>query len=314
MDLIRYRLNEKDSLIQVLSDQTYHLKTNNEILSTTLDANGNIFDGLSTYFTIISILLSIIVVAIPILNYFIVLKPNKETIKRLENLEIEIPQKIENDFGKYLEGFEKRKAKSLIKSLTDPSNLKQVVNFFFLSTFSDFDDEDQNIVVSFLENNREIEESDRRILTYILSYRVSLISESFFKKVIENMDPLDYIYAIEYLTDNTPEKYIKFWELVITASPKGHHILLDIFNHLLRNYVGSPVDKKSPDKVTFGKKTIELFFDNEAICNAIENQKLSKHKVINGTILGWNPFIKDTTYYKRFFNENGKMHDHLLIG
>lgn len=309
LDLINKRISEKDSVIKVLTEQSSALKTNNEILSTTLDANGNIFDGLSTYFTLISILVSIIVIAIPVLNYFLVLKPNKDALAKLEKLETDIPKKVEEDFGIYLEGFEKRKAKKLIQSLADPTNLNQVINFFFLSSFSDFDDDDQNSVVAFLTANKEIESTDRMVLNSILKSRHSLITESYYKSVLETGDKNDYQYALEYLVDNNPEKHLKYWELIITASPKGHEILLDIFKHLRDEFVGNPfTDKKAPDKKHFGETTIKMFFNNEAICNAVENKTLPRHREdeININVINWHKYIKDTLYFTKYLDDNGR--------
>lgn len=306
LDLIGKRLSEKDSIIKVLTDQSSALITKNEILSTTLDANGNIFDGLSTYFTLISILVSIIVIAIPFLNYFLVLKPNREALAKLEKLETDIPKKVEEDFGIYLEGFEKRKAKKLIQSLDDPTNLSQVMNFFFLSSYSDFDDDDQNRVVAFLEANKEIEYTDRMILNSILRTRPSLITESYYKKVLENGEKNDYEYAVEYLVEDNPEKHLKYWELIITASPKGHEILLDIFKHLLNEFVGNQLDKKTAEKKAFGEATIKLFFDSEAICNAVETKELPRHREneININVINSNKFIKDTRYFAKYLDDN----------
>lgn len=298
------KIIEKDSLIAIITDQTRVIKSNNEILTQTLDANDKIFSGLSTYFSVISILVSIIVIAIPVLNYFLVLRPNQDTIKKLENLEQELPNKIDKDFGNYLENFEKRKAKSLIENLNNET-IDNFTNYFFLSDFSDFDDEDQNKIIEFLKKNPELESTDRLIIHAPLRRKPSLISESFYKDEIINEDKNNYKYAIEYLLNNEPEKNIKFWETIILASENGHTILMDIFEHLYKTYLGSPFDKKTTEKKKLGESVVKLFFNNETICKAVEQKPLPekfKHSDnINANVINWNPFLEDTLYIKNNF-------------
>lgn len=296
---------EKDSLTSILIKQSETIKTNNEVLTNALNTNSNIFTGLSTYFTLIAILVSIIVIALPLVNYFFVLKPNKESLDKLEKIEIDLPKKIESEFGDYLNGFEKRKAKQLIKSLEDIKNLSHVVNFFFLSSFSDFDDEDQLRIVSFLKENKEIESMDRRILNSILQARPSLISENYYKSVIQDDEVLDNKEAIEYLIDNNAESNIRFWEIIISASENGHKILLDIFNHIYEYYLGNPFDKKTPEKKEVGESLTKLFFNNKTICDSVEQKSLpNKYKNtgdININTINWNSFLEDTLYIKNNF-------------
>lgn len=296
---------EKDSLTSILIKQSETIKTNNEVLTNALNANSNIFTGLSTYFTLIAILVSIIVIALPLLNYFFVLKPNKESLDKLEKIEIDLPKKIESEFGDYLNGFEKRKAKQLIKSLEDIKNLSPVVNFFFLSSFSDFDDEDQLRIISFLKENKEIESMDRSILNSILQARPSLISENYYKSVIQDGEALDNKEAIEYLIKNNAKSNIRFWEIIISASENGHEILLDIFNHISKYYLGNPFDKKTPEKKELGESLTKLFFNNKTICDGVEQKSLpNKYKNtgdININTINWNSFLEDTLYIKNNF-------------
>jgi len=291
---------KKDSTINKLEDKIELEKNKNVMLSTALEVNNNIFGGLSTYFTIISILLSIIVIAIPVVNYFLVLKPNKEVLSKLEKLEIEIPQKIETDFGVYMSEFEKRKAKQLIKTLDDNPNLSDIVNFFFLSSFSDFDDEDQTTVIKFLKKKNDIDDTHRLILNSILKSKPSIIAESFYKNMLEIEDKDQYKSAIEYLTDEEPEKNIKFFELLIKGSDKSHEILMDIFDHIYNHYLGTPFGSTTNQKKKTGEEKAILFLNNEIICNAVKDYEYPKHisEKININVANWNPFIKETLYYK----------------
>lgn len=304
------KITERDSLVNIILKQSESLKANNELLTNTLNANGNIFGGLSTYFTLISILISIIVIALPLINFFFVLKPSKESLLRLEKLEIDLPKKLEAEFGQYLESFEKRKAKQLINSLSNPSNLNQVVNFFFLSSFSDFDDEDQRTVIKFLQENKEIESMDRTVLNSILKARPSLIAENYYKSIIQNEEKEDFETAIDYLISNNPEQNIRFWEIIIKASENGHNILMDIFRNIFTSYLGNPFDKKSPDKKSLGETLVKLFFNNQIICDAVETKDLSEHFKMSGDInvntINWNPFLESTIYIKKHFEQKSR--------
>lgn len=301
-----------DSIQKALKEQLATLKTQNDILSTALEASGTIFDGVSTYFTIVSILLSIIVVAVPVVNYFLVLKPNRETISKLEHLETEIPRKIEADFGIYLAGFEKRKVKQLINFLDEPDKLRDLLNFLFLSTYDDFDEEDQIKMIAYLEKEHETEDIDRRILNKVLSYKPSPISENYYRRVLEvgNQHP-DYQFALEYLIDNTPEKFLPFWEMVIPASPSGHEILLDVFAYLRETYLGNDLDTKMYEKRSFGEATVKLFFNSRKICDAIalkEELPYQRKMEMNMNVVTRYEFLKDTLYINTYYdNQSGNL-------
>ncbi len=106
------------------------VKQENKIYKTAIETDNNIFGGLSTYFTLISILLSIIVIAIPVINYFLVLKPNSESKEKIESLEKTVLEKIEKNFETYFEDLKKNKKRKILSFLDDRSKSSQVTNFF----------------------------------------------------------------------------------------------------------------------------------------------------------------------------------------
>lgn len=301
LEIIKSIPKNNDSIVHSLQKKIYILENKNELLTTAIDVNNNIFGGLSTYFTVISILLSIIVIAIPVINYFLVLKPNRAVLSKLSKLENDFPKKLEADFGMYMSGFEKRKAKQLIETLNDKPNLSEIFNFFFISSFSDFDDYDIKTVVKFLQDQHDIDNMYRSVLNSILKSKPSATAESFYKNILESGSKDDYSHALEYLIDNDLKRNIKFFELLFKGSQKPHELLFDIFDHIYNRYLGSPFNKSTAEKKLQGEEKACLFLNNEDISTLALSQEIPKlvSDKININVVNWHPFIKETYYHKK---------------
>ena len=299
---MKFNQTEKDSLIKILNEQSKTLKTSNDILNTTLNTNTNIFNGLSTYFTIISILLSIIIVAIPIVNYFLVLRPNQESLEKLKKLEVEIPEKIENNFDRYMSGFEKRKVKQQLSDLRNEYSMTQLSNHLTLYGSLVIDTEDLNNITSFLSLNQDENLPTRSSLNDILKSQNSLISEYFYKGVLEKEVKLDYKDALEFLIENNFENNLKFIELIIAGRLDGHEILLDIYHYLRDKYVFVRDPQKN------GLKKFLLLFNNEKICESVRRKTLPnsrKDDIDEWMIEEFYPRLQETLYFKQNFDDNG---------
>jgi hypothetical protein len=292
-----------DSVIDALSKKNKLLESQNELITTALNVNSSVFSGISTYFAVISILLTIIVVILPLVNYFFVLKPSEKAMRKVAVLEGELLSRVENNFEDYLLKIEHKKAKDLIRSLdTGPQAITAFANFFLLRSYSDFDVEDQNTVINFLEKKYEIEVINRLTLHNVLTSNPSRSCEAFYKKVLETGDKPNHEYAINYLVDNHPEDNIAFFELIIVNSPDGHKILREIIRHIEDDYIGSPMGSlKISETRAIGEQKIKLFLDNTKICDSVENKKADyHHQNISFMSFAQNAFIKETYYFKKY--------------
>jgi hypothetical protein len=297
-----------DTLHQSTSSPTINsIEQQNALLNTALNVNSNLFGGISTYFTVVSILLTIIVVILPLVNYFFVLKPSEKAMKKVAGLESELLEKIETNFEEYMVKIEHKKAKVLIRALaTGPDALIPFVNFFFLREYSDFDDEDQNIMIDFLEKQYEVDHLNLISLHIKLGSRPSRSCEAYYKKIIETADKKNWDFALQYLINNEPEKNINFFEVNIVQSPDGHKILSQIVDYIQEEYIGSRLTNLTvSEKRKLGEEKFRLFMDNERICDSVENKELHMgHKRINFALFPENKFIKDTYYYKKYNQRN----------
>ena len=308
VSIIQEKLKLQDSIIGSLNDSNASIKKENELLVSALDVNTNIFNGLSTYFTIIAILISIIVLAIPLVNYFLVLKPNREAIDRMNKLEKSVPEKIETEFCDYMKGFEKKKAKEMIQSLSDPNNLPTVVDFFFLSSYSDFDHDDVSLVVDFLEKNKSVSDFNRSMLHSIIRTTPNVTTDLYYKRIVENSDRLNIEYAWKYFLADF-EKSFDYVENVIIQDEHGHDLLLDLFKIVIDDYVGDPyLQIKTDASKEKGKAILLLLFNSEKICHSIGNYLLDspRQNDITGSHISFNEFLKETLYIKSFYDENGR--------
>ncbi len=283
------------------------LKSKVDIYQSTLETDDIIFGGISTYFTIIAILLSIIVIAIPIINYFLVLKPNKQTLDKVEKLESEVLTKIEKNFENYLNNLEKTKSKKIIAMLNDRANLSKVVNYFFLKEADFLEDEDIAIVIKFLEENDDIEEMNKITLHSIVSNHTSILSEKYYKSIFEKEDKINQKYAIDYLIENNLPSHIDYIETVIKASDEGHELLTNFFFHIKQKFLGNFKDKKSPEKMELGQEYTKLLFNSDKILESIKGTELPKGMLsdsrININVINQDKFIRETEYYKTFLKK-----------
>lgn len=293
---------QQDSILKSLNLAVIETKSKVDIYQSALDTDDTMFDGMSTYFTIISILLSIIVIAIPLVNYFLVIKPNAESKKKLESLEQEVIDKIENNFENYFDNLSIKKNKKMISLLDDRSKLSKVTDYFFVNDYEGLGQEDIEKVIKFLENNEDIESSDKLVLNSLVINSKYLISEKYYKSIFEKEDKNNFKYAIEYLVENDFPSHIDYISIIIKSYNDGHSLLLLFFDYIQETYIGTYLNKKLPEKKAKGEEYSILLFDNDKIMNAIKDKEVPKgifgdeHK-ININRLNGNPFLRNTKYY-----------------
>lgn len=297
-----------DSTLAVIIQRQNLLKQENDIFKTTIDANTNIFNGISTFFTIISILLTIIVIAIPMINYFLVIKPNQKIVEKVKNLETDILKTMEGNFESYFEKLRRQKTTKVLSLLDDRLKLSEVTNYFLLNDSDNLEEADIAKIIAFLKANTDIEEADVSILNSIVIERGLLIAEKYYKTIFEEDDQKRFKFAIKYLVGNDFETHIPYIEKIIKASDKGHYLLIWFFDYIQEKYLGNWMDKKLVEKKEIGIKYSKLLFDNENILKAIKDKEvprshgLEEHP-ININRLNANQFLRETRYYTVYLEE-----------
>ncbi|OXB03821.1 hypothetical protein B0A81_17625 [Flavobacterium plurextorum] len=308
---LKNKFNSIDSIIKIIDKKQAYLNQENALYKTNIDSNTNIFNGISTFFTIISILLTIIVVAIPLINYFLVLKPNQKIVEKVENLETEVLKTMEGNFEAYFEKLRRQKTTKVLNLLDDRLKLGQVTNYFLLNDSDNLEEKDISKIIDFLKTNKDIEKADASILNSLVIYSRFLIVEKYYKSIFETDEIKSFEFAIEYLVENDFENHIPYIEKIIKANDKGHHLLIKFFNYIQEKFIGNFVNRKVSEKVEIGIKYAKLLFDNEKILNAIEKQEIPKtfgfeEHPININRLNDNKYLRDTKYYKVYLEQMDK--------
>lgn len=306
--LIQNEKRVQDSLLNLVILETQKNKKEIDIYQAALVTDDIIFGGLSTYFTLISILLSILVVAIPLINYFLVLKPNRELKKNLESLEGKVLNKIEDNFETYFKELKKKRNQKMINLLDDRSRLGEVTEYFFIGDTENLDKEGIKKVIAFLEENDDIENRDKDILNSLVINSRFLVAEKYYKSVFEKEKKKNYKYAIEYLIENNFESHIDYLTMVIKADDNGHDLLLDFYFFISDKYIGDFWENiKSPEKKEKGIKYAKLLLDNDLLLSCIRGMPIPKGDISGGRInsnrILDNPFLRETKYYDIYLKD-----------
>ncbi len=305
------RIVEQDSLLKEIKNEFGQLKRENEMSKTALELNSNTFGTISTYFSVIAILLSIIFIAIPIINYFLVLKPNQKIVSKVENLETEVLEKIEGNFENYFENLRKKKTQSIISLLDDRMRISEVTNYFLINDSDNLEEKDIIKLINFVNDNPDIESFDASILNSTIIHSGFNIVEKHYKSIFEIEDEENYEYGIKYLVAENFSEHINYIQKIITANKKGHHLLIDFYKHISETYLGHWDDKKAPEKREIGISYVKLLFDNDKVLEGIKDDEipktfgLEKHP-ININVINQNPFLRETKYYEIYLKEEDK--------
>jgi hypothetical protein len=255
--------------------------------------------------------LTIIVVAIPLINYFLVLKPNQKILEKVENIETEVVKTMESNFETYFEKLRRQKTTKILNLLDNKLKISEVTSYFLLNDSDNLVEADISKIIAFLNSNMDIEKGDAIILNSIIIGSEFLVVEKYYKSIFEIDDEKRIEFAIEYLVENDFETHISYIEKMIKASDKGHHLLIRFFDYIQEKYLGNWMDKKVAEKKEIGIKYSKVLFDNENILNAIKGKEIPKTfghvgHPININILNHNKFIRETKYYKIYLEADDK--------
>lgn len=313
IEQLKNRQNITDSILTLATERQNNLKQENDLFKATIDTNSNIFTGISTFFTIVSILLTIIVVAIPLISYFLVIKPNQKVIEKVESLESEVLKTMEKNFESYFEKLRKQKTTKVLGLLGDRLKLSEVTSYFLLNNSDNLEEADIMKIIEFLTVNKDIEETDASILNSVVISTNFFVAEKYYKSIFEKDEEKNFNYAVEYLVENDFEAHIPYIEKIIKANEKGHHLLIKFFDCIQQKFIGNWADKRLLEKREIGVKYAKLLFDNDNIIKAIESKEVPNsgfrgEHPININRLNDNKYLRETKYYKIYLESMDKKH------
>lgn len=286
------------------------LKSKNESLEISLKSNNYVFNGISSFLTAITIILAILsillVIFIPLLNYFLVIKPSKEMKNKIENIEQNLMSDIERKFEYFYQNFEKKKIKKLFEKLNKRMDYSALISFIHQTNYSDFDDDDQRIVIGFLKKNIELELYNLDPINSILISKPSDMATLFYKETFESKNNINHKYAIKYLVDND---FFSFLKKEITNSNYGSDYMIHVFEYISNTFLSSYNTTKQKE---IGQNLIEKYLNDKDICESLKPKKHSFKKdnifnilftIYETPFYEQNPFIKNTCYYKLFLKD-----------
>jgi hypothetical protein len=305
-----------DSLMRSIQGEFQALKKENELYRVSLDVNANLFGGISTYFAIVAILLSVIVIAIPLVSYFMVYKPNEQLVAKVEGLEGEVLSKIEQNFENYFANLRRLQTQKMLAQLDDPLKVSEVAGYFLLNSSATLEEAEIAKLIAFLKDDNDAEKADLSILNSLIIGSESPAAEKYYKSVFEADDEKNYKYAIEYLVDNNFPVHINYVEKIIAATSESHVLLLDFFDYIAQRYLGNWGDKKAPEKKAIGIRYVKLLFDSDKIMKAIEGEPTpSRYKDprmglrMDINVILSHPFLRETKYYALYLQQTDEKHN-----
>jgi len=294
--LIQNSIKGMSNKLETTSSTIKDVKSENELFKSALETDDVIFGGISTYFTIIAILLSIIMVFVPIVNYFLVLKPNEEVLEKIDILEKSILDKIGEDFFEYFESARSKLAKKYITLLQDNSRIDEVYDFFLKNTDVALDVGDTDCFIDFLNRDEDIEQGYEWIFHDILTKIKSERIEKYYKSIIENEDKDRQRYAIQYLIEHDFRENINYVRKMIVSNTYSHDLVISFFEQIEDHFLGSNVEYKSDDKRKMGVEYVKLLFDDKTIIDALGEGYQNR---LNPGTIDYNSFLQDTLYCKK---------------
>jgi hypothetical protein len=259
----------RDSLAKLnsnISNLTERQTWKNEILeerlkqaSDTIANQNSLFDGFGVLYAIITIVITLIAIALPILTYQFGIKPSQKALKEFE-------ANSEKKFETYLNKTRNKQIEQAIENIKSQNQeLKNnAVSFLSLTQHQGFTDQQLYRIYVLLKSN-EIDQMTKGTIAYTISNRKSDYATDYFTEALKDPMNINVKYAaIRYFANIGIEQYLSILkDLVANADDKNTE-----FN-TIAVYVGQ-VNKNAIKVLLSNKPIIDLL--DEA---AIEKQKLT---------------------------------------
>jgi len=219
--VLNQRIDVLEKKISALQETSHTQKLNEaiDIASHTIESQDSLLNGFGTLYTIITILLAIIGVALPILTYFFGIKPSVETVKALTD-------NLDKRFTEYLRDSRTKQINLALENLTS-NNMElrgNAVNYLSLTQYEGFSD-DQLFRIFRLLKTPGIDEQTANTLNWILAGKINVISEEYFTTEYPlTKDPILKSSALRYFVNSGFEKYL---DIISNAILQSGNIIVE---------------------------------------------------------------------------------------
>ncbi len=295
----------KGTYLNQLNDTSSYLAAKNEILSTALEVNNNIFDATSIYLAVISILLTILLVAAPIVGYLYVLKPTNKTLKKLKKLERDLPITIKDHFGPAFDNYVNRKSKEMVSKLQDPTFAKEAAHFLTVNKFAPLDEADLHQISIFLNSDRNLEPWDKVGLYEVLGRKNSVTADIFFRDLLFSERGWERE-SIKYFMLYNVEELKKLLQTVLHDKDETNNLLSGISEFIA--YTGLPGANDNIHRIQYWEQVWAYFLNKPDICSTLLGEKNSTldDLISDDDFRSRHSFLVDTLYFNQNYDEKGK--------
>jgi len=216
-----------DSLVKLnlkISDLSNKLSWKNEILeerlkqaSDTISNQNSLFDGFGVLYSIITIVITLIAIALPILTYQFGVKPSQDALKDFE-------ANSEKKFETYLNKTRNKQIEQAIENIKSQNQVLKTNATMFLSLTQHQGFTDQQLYKLFmLLKSDEVDQVTKGTIAFAISNRKSDHATNYFTEELKSPKNINVKYAaIRYFANIGIEAYLSvFKDLISNATDKN---------------------------------------------------------------------------------------------
>jgi hypothetical protein len=300
-----------------LQSRVLSLEQENALLKNTFDQAQSLNSNVANYITLISIFLTVLAIAIPLLNYVFVIKPNRKIGNRLKNIEKEIPQKIDSNFEIYMVNFELKRINKGIEEFTKNNNYTLLSDMLFVSNTTDLTEEQCERIINKLNTGIEINDTNCSIIMSNLFNPQYRTCDAYFKSILEDEGKNVYLaYSIKYFTRKDISLDIKYLEKILPSRNDFEKVFVKLIDSIESEYLGDPFQDKRPIvEINIGEEKAKILLNNRRIVELFNPDKLVDEYTYtpqffdNDNVVNFHPFYKTTYMFKKHYEEEYNKHN-----
>jgi hypothetical protein len=275
---INYKI---DSLLEAKNNE--EIKILNERIkqaTETISNQNSIISSFGTLYTIITIILALLGIALPILTYQFGIKPSQKALEEFEKTS-------KTKFDKYLNQNKIEEVNNAIKNLNsqDPSIKNNALNFLALNYHFRLDNDQTKSLLDILKNNN-LDETALIQVHHILSNQKNDLIKKYFINYLNTTTETDSIiyYAIKFLNNYEYEDYKK-----------------DLANYLKNNK--SLIFPVSTYFAQLSKSDLLKLFNDKKLVDNLDEEDIKNYKsLVDSYLSSWKidkKTFKNTYFYSR---------------
>jgi hypothetical protein len=305
-----------DDKVDRLTKEVFELKaTNQEIvvengrIKAIVEQYEGINSSISNYLTMISIILTLLAVALPALNLFVVILPNRKIRKRLKLMEKNIPAKVDENFENYMTRFENRKLDLAIERFVNFDDVNALSNLLFLNSVS-ISEEQYRLIIEKIKSGIELDGNSSIVILNSLQNVDSGECLNFFRSILENDNNAHLEYAISFFSLTDFGSRLKYLEKVLTGRSDYEKALGILVHKIIDNYIGDGKFRtKTAKDVNIGKQKLNQLLNSEKIVEAFNKDKIHTGRGNPEIMFGdyslqmYHPYLSETLFYRKHYKQ-----------